>query len=73
METINILPWSTPFQKMHTWYCFDTSKPRNQQKPIAQSNYDQESDDTGWNASRDKMFNMQISLAGLRIFHHDSR
>lgn len=61
------------FPRMHSWYNSHTSKPRDKQKPIAQRYYDQKGDETGRYASRNKMFNLQIPLTGLRILHHDSR
>lgn len=61
------------FPCIHSWYKSPTSKPRDKQKPIAQRYNDQKGNDTGWYASRNKMFDLQIPLAGLRILHHDSR
>ena len=47
------------------------SKAGDAQQAISQRYHDDEGDDTAWYASRNEMLYLQVSLSGLRIFHHD--
>lgn len=39
---------------------------------ITDGDNDQERDDTGWDTTANEVLDLEVSLSGLWIFHHDS-
>ena len=47
-------------------------EPNYKHQSVPNRNNDEESDDGGGDTACNEVLDMQVALAGLRIFHHDS-